>query len=141
MTEKPETKTTEEPPLFPDKGKKKANKATKAPVLESPKVTKAHKRTESPATKTPKTTKSPPVTKQPKVTATPKSDKSSSSKTEPASAKAASYVVRSGDTLSQIVWRQYHTLDCIKMVKKANNIKDGDKIKEGQLLILPAYKK
>ncbi len=52
---------------------------------------------------------------------------------------AASYVVRAGDTLSQIVWRQYHTLSCIKMVKKANHIKNGDKIKEGQRLLLPAY--
>ena len=54
--------------------------------------------------------------------------------------KNASYVVRSGDTLSQIVWRQYHTMACMKMVKKANGIKNGDKIKEGQRLILPAYK-
>lgn len=141
VTEGPEIKTTEEPPLFSNKGKKKVNKMTKAPIVESSKVTKAPKITESPVTETPKTTKSPPRTKPPKTITTPKPDKSSSSKTEPVSAKAASYVVRSGDTLSQIVWRQYHTLDCLKMVKKANNIKNGDKIKEGQLLILPAYKK
>lgn len=54
--------------------------------------------------------------------------------------KNASYVVRSGDTLSQIVWRQYHTMACMKLVKKANGIKNGDKIREGQKLILPAYK-
>jgi len=141
VTEEPTIKTTSDPPLFPDKGKKKSNKKTKVPVIESPKVTKAPQITESPVTKTPKTTKSPPATKTPKKTAAPKPDKNASSKTKPVSARAASYVVRPGDTLSQIVWRQYHTLDCMKMVKKANHIKDGDKIKEGQLLILPAYKK
>lgn len=54
--------------------------------------------------------------------------------------KRACYVVRSGDTLSQIVWRQYHTMTCMKMVKQANGIKNGDKIKEGQKIVLPAYK-
>lgn len=54
---------------------------------------------------------------------------------------ASSYVVRSGDTLSQIVWRQYHTLSCMEMVKKANKIKNSDEIKEGQILYLPAYQK
>ena len=86
-------------------------------------------------------TKPPQVTKKPKAAKTPASKKKNRSSAQPASAKAASYVVRPGDTLSQIVWRQYHTLACMKMVKKANNIKDGDKIKEGQRIILPAYKK
>ncbi|MCI8561960.1 MAG: LysM peptidoglycan-binding domain-containing protein [Lachnospiraceae bacterium] len=93
------------------------------------------------ATKKPVATKPPQVTKKPKATKTPASKKKNRSSAQPASAKAASYVVRPGDTLSQIVWRQYHTLACMKMVKKANNIKDGDKIKEGQRIILPAYKK
>ena len=52
-----------------------------------------------------------------------------------------SYVVQAGDTLSQIVWRQYHDLSCIGMVQEANNIEDTDKIREGQRLILPAYPK
>lgn len=52
-----------------------------------------------------------------------------------------SYVVQAGDTLSQIVWRQYHDLSCMDMVQKANNIKDTDKIREGQRIILPAYPK
>lgn len=93
------------------------------------------------ATKKPVATKPPQVTKKPKAAKTPASKKKNRSSAQPASAKAASYVVRPGDTLSQIVWRQYHTLACMKMVKKANNIKDGDKIKEGQRIILPAYKK
>lgn len=54
--------------------------------------------------------------------------------------KRACYVVRSGDTLSQIVWRQYHTMTCMKMVKQANGIKNGDEIKEGQKIVLPAYR-
>ena len=52
---------------------------------------------------------------------------------------ASSYVVQSGDTLSQIVWRHYHTLSCMEMVKKANKIKNSDEIKEGQKLYLPKY--
>lgn len=51
----------------------------------------------------------------------------------------ASYVVRAGDTLSQIVWRQYHSMECVAMVKKANGIKNSDKIKEGQRILLPSY--
>lgn len=52
-----------------------------------------------------------------------------------------SYVVQAGDTLSQIVWRQYHDLSCIEMVREANNIEDSDKIREGQRIILPARPK
>jgi len=52
---------------------------------------------------------------------------------------ASSYVIQSGDTLSQIVWRHYHTLSCMEMVKKVNKIKNCDEIKEGQKLYLPAY--
>lgn len=105
-------------------------KKTSSPVTRKPEVTKK-----------PAAAKPPQVTKRPAVTKPPASDKKERSSAQPASAKTASYVVRPGDTLSQIVWRQYHTLACMKMVKKANNIKDGDKIKEGQRIILPAYKK
>lgn len=156
VTPEPEAKNTKNP----KKKKGKEADASKTPALEPPKATEQPKATELPkateqlkateppkateqpkATEPPKITKSPPVTKAPKATKSPVSSKKPDTKTEPASAKAASYVVRSGDTLSQIVWRQYHTLACMKMVKKANKIKDGDKIKEGQRLILPAYKK
>lgn len=51
----------------------------------------------------------------------------------------AGYRVKAGDTLSQIVWRQYHNMECMALVKKVNRIDDGDKIKEGQYLLLPVY--
>lgn len=86
-------------------------------------------------------------TQSPKSTKTPVSEKKKTTDVKTTLDKqavkvaAASYVVRSGDTLSQIVLRQYNTLACLEMVKKANHIKNGDKIKEGQRLILPAYYK
>ena len=49
--------------------------------------------------------------------------------------------MRKGDTLSQIVWKQYHDLSYEKKVKKANGLKDADAIYEGQCLVLPKYKK
>ena len=52
-----------------------------------------------------------------------------------------SYVVRKGDTLSQIVWKQYHDLSYEKKVKKANGLRDADEIYEGQCIVLPDYKK
>jgi len=51
----------------------------------------------------------------------------------------SSYIVQEGDTLSQIVWRQYHTLTYLERVKKKNHIKDGDKIRQGQRILLPDY--
>lgn len=51
-----------------------------------------------------------------------------------------SYIVRKGDTLSQIVWRQYHDLSYEKKIKKANGLKDADAIYEGQCIVLPDYK-
>ena len=48
-----------------------------------------------------------------------------------------SYIVRKGDTLSQIVWRQYHDLSYEKKIKKANGLKDADAIYEGQCIVLP----
>lgn len=90
------------------------------------------------STKTPKTT--------PKNSGTPKTNIKTNGTPEPdrktvhaIKRSASSYVVQSGDTLSQIVWRHYHTLSCMKMVQKANDIKNGDEIKEGQKLYLPAY--
>lgn len=53
--------------------------------------------------------------------------------------QAQSYIVQKGDTLSQIVWKQYHDFSYEKKVKKANGIKNKDKIYEGQRLILPAF--
>ena len=50
-----------------------------------------------------------------------------------------SYVVSSGDTLSQIVWKQYHSFDYLKGVMKANGITDSDRIYEGECIILPEF--
>lgn len=48
-----------------------------------------------------------------------------------------SYIVRKGDTLSQIVWRQYHSFDLLDRVKNTNRIKNGDEIYIGQCILLP----
>ena len=50
-----------------------------------------------------------------------------------------SYIVNAGDTLSQIVWDQYHSFYYLDKVMKANNIKDCDKIYEGDCIILPDF--
>lgn len=50
-----------------------------------------------------------------------------------------SYLVQKGDTLSQIVWRQYHDLSKLPLIKKRNHITDENKIREGQRIILPIY--
>ena len=50
----------------------------------------------------------------------------------------AEYKVKEGDTLSTIVWRQYHTLKKMNMVKRVNRIQDSDNIREGQVIKLPA---
>ena len=50
-----------------------------------------------------------------------------------------SYIVRKGDTLGEIVWRQYHSFDHIKEVMKVNNIKNSDEIYEGDCIKLPDF--
>lgn len=55
--------------------------------------------------------------------------------------RANSYVVQKGDTLSQIVWRQYHTMAYMEQVKKINNIQNENEIQIGQRIILPLYRK
>lgn len=55
--------------------------------------------------------------------------------------RANSYVVQKGDTLSQIVWRQYHTMAYMEQVKKVNNIQNENEIQIGQRIILPLYRK
>ena len=64
----------------------------------------------------------------------------SSVKKTSAGSGTQSYIVRKGDTLSQIVWRQYHDLSYEKKIKKANGLKDADAIYEGQCIVLPDYK-
>lgn len=53
--------------------------------------------------------------------------------------KYDSYIVSAGDTLSQIVWKQYHSFYYLDKVMKVNNIKDSDKIYEGECIILPEF--
>lgn len=49
------------------------------------------------------------------------------------------YTVREGDTLSQIVWEQYHSLKPMKKVLEVNQIKDSDAIYVGQRILLPEF--
>ena len=142
-----------------------ATNVTEVPVKSSPKKAekkeekKSVKKTDKPAaTLPPKLQPTSPAVTFPatpaseKVRETPKAVKKSSKTPAPAKTpkpsskpaaavkrSASSYVVQSGDTLSQIVWRHYHTLSCMEMVKKTNKIKNRDEIKEGQKLYLPAY--
>lgn len=51
-----------------------------------------------------------------------------------------SYIVKKGDTLSQIVWKQYRDLSYEKKVRKANGLKNANEIYVGQCIVLPDYK-
>ncbi len=62
-------------------------------------------------------------------------------KTSTYNGKYESYIVRTGDTLSQIVWKQYHSFYYLDKVMRANNIKNSDKIYEGDCIILPDFSK
>lgn len=56
---------------------------------------------------------------------------------EPDEPKGCYYEVVEGDTLSQIVWRQYRDMDYIEIVKEANGIENSNQIKAGEKLLLP----
>lgn len=47
------------------------------------------------------------------------------------------YLVKKGDTLSEIVWRQYRDKKYISIVKQVNHIEDENEIKAGDRLRLP----
>lgn len=47
------------------------------------------------------------------------------------------YIVRKGDTLSQIVWKQYHSFAYMDRVQRVNQIEDTDRIYVGQCILLP----
>lgn len=47
------------------------------------------------------------------------------------------YIVRKGDTLSQIVWNQYHSFAYMDRVQQVNQIEDTDLIYVGQCILLP----
>ena len=127
---------------------------TVPPVLSKEQAAANSKADKSKATASSKSNKS--KSEESKATASSKSDdskttansKSEESKTTAntksenvkkanAAASNQSYIVRSGDTLSQIVWRQYHDMQYMENVKKINHIKNEDEIKAGQLLVLP----
>ena len=107
--------------------------ASKAPAV-SPKP---------PASKAPAATKIPVPTKAPASPKSPPEKKPTGGKRGAAASvsKGNSYVVQQGDTLSHIVWRQYHTMKYLARVKRANNIKNEDEIYVGQRIVLPLYKK
>ncbi len=131
---------------------KETNKKNKNVLLEN--STKSDK---SSKTSTPKNTDSP-ESQEPASTSNPvsesisssvkpsKNSKNTSSKKNNNSketikykGKYESYIVNAGDTLSQIVWKQYHSFYYLDKVMKANNIKDSDKIYEGDCIILPDF--
>ena len=60
-------------------------------------------------------------------------------KSKQTSVKHHSYIVQKGDTLSQIVWRQYRDLSKLPLVKERNKIEDENQIKAGQRIILPIF--
>lgn len=47
------------------------------------------------------------------------------------------YIVRKGDTLSQIVWKQYHSFAYMDRIQRINQIEDTDRIYVGQCILLP----
>lgn len=124
-TDKPaEGKETEKPE---DKAKEKVQEALK-PTLQPtamPENSPVMKQTPNPEKSTAVPSSEPKTTKKPKPVSKP--------------LVMSSYVVQEGDTLSQIVWRQYHTLAYLEKVRKKNHIKDGDKIQQGQRILLPDY--
>jgi len=82
-----------------------------------------------------------PATKAPGGTAQRKktSTKNNAKKAVTYNGKYESYIVNAGDTLSQIVWRQYHSFYYLDKVMKVNNIKNSDKIYKGECIILPEF--
>lgn len=72
-------------------------------------------------------------------TANNKKNNGNAKKTIKYNGKYDSYIVSAGDTLSQIVWRQYHSFYYLDKVMKVNNIKNSDKIYEGECIILPDF--
>lgn len=115
-------------PVPGKKGGKTTAHPTASPLPEEKRksVTDGKKENDKKQVHTPKPTMSP----KPYVTPKPASI-----------SKVNSYVVRQGDTLSQIVWRQYQTTAYLELVKKANNIENEDEIQVGERIILPHYEK
>ncbi len=135
------------------------SKATqKPPAVQKPSVSRKPSATRKPSvSEKPAATKRPSATPKPSVSQKPSTPQSSpvgnaggknNSPARPSFAPGGSgipqgnsYVVQKGDTLSQIVWRQYHTMAYLERIKKVNNIQNEHEIQIGQRIILPLYKK
>lgn len=123
-TEEPSAmpKTTAEPSLSPSQSTGPTAKAsTMAPAKADADTTSA---------------KPPAKTAQPSSVNT-KSPKNSSAAKKKNASSGESYVVKKGDTLSQIVWKQYHSFRYMDKVRDVNNIKNCDEIYVGQCILLP----
>lgn len=89
-----------------------------------------------------------PKTKKTSTTKSNKKNKSSASKKDENKVPQAvvpggvdrikqTYIVQKGDTLSQIVWKQYHSFAYMDRVQRINQIEDSDRIYVGQCILLP----
>ena len=47
------------------------------------------------------------------------------------------YTIIYGDTLTSIAYERYGSIEFAKNIAEANNLDDGDKIYEGQKIIIP----
>lgn len=108
----------------------------KAKVVETSQPQKSEN---SKSTIKPKKTAKPRQTAEASSAGTTDSDENAVSAFAPGSGTgiSQSYIVQKGDTLSQIVWRQYHSFVYLDTVMKANRISDSDRIYEGQRILLP----
>lgn len=100
-----------------------ATKAPHSPTSTPQEVTKAPQITTSVPRKTTKAPHSP--TKAPQKA------------TKKTIEKSIFYIVKRGDTLSDIVWKHYHSFSNMKQVAGVNHIGNSDCIKEGQKIVLP----
>ncbi|MCH5268148.1 MAG: LysM peptidoglycan-binding domain-containing protein [Lachnospiraceae bacterium] len=108
--------------------------ATKSPVEKDAAATKSPEKATAGATKSPANTMSP----SSKAAKSSKKSVDASRKSVSASnKKMQSYIVKEGDTLSQIVWKQYHSFRYMDKVRDVNNIENCDEIYVGQRILLP----
>jgi nucleoid-associated protein YgaU len=104
---------------------------------ETPKPSAGVKTTASPDTKKGKRKKTSTKKETQKKTTSTSKEETASQTSALSHQQTQSYLVQKGDTLSQIVWRQYHDLSYEETVRKANGLANADEIYEGQCLILP----
>lgn len=132
-TDKPSASSTAAPAVSPKVSS--TSKPSASPVVSTtkqPSVSTATPRRTSPSVSKSQSTKKPSRTQMPSASVQPREALSGS-----ANNIRQSYIVQKGDTLSQIVWRQYHSYRYLKKVQQINQIKDSDEIYEGQCILLP----